>query len=335
MKIKGNKVNIEGKWVKIDYSRINPKDYLSPDIIKILNQIKINTTKQKWSDFTIIEGGSGSGLGPGKSTLGSLCSLYIDNTYSETRNLYRKSHYWRVTNHFRKMHRDNDGAARGKAILMDELKRIFFIRDIQEREQKDIEKDFNDIRSLRIVWFGCIDDIRFAHKWIRESVIQNIFYIPRIGNVKVYKLYLAKNDSPMKAQYIEKTRKALLEGIHPRGIRGNFWFKQIPENNIFWINYQIRKEKYQLGFKTTKLKEKEITLKEDVEKFIEETISTTQAAKILHMTPRTIQRWQNKKLLKGYKTYRGIRFKLNDVRKVANVAYGKHLVTQSSREEFE
>lgn len=333
MNIKGNKVNIEGKWVKIDYSKINPKDYLSPDIIKVLNQIKINTTIQKWSDFTIIEGGSGSGLGPGKSTLGSLCSLYIDKTYSETRNLYRKSHYWRTTNYFRKLHKKSDGAARGKAVLMDELKRIFFIRDIQEREQKDIEKDFNDIRSLRLVWFGCIDDIRFAHKWIRESVIQNVFYIPRIGNVKIYKLYLAKNDSPMKAKYIEKTRKLLLDGIHPRGINGNFWFKQIPENNIFWIKYQMRKEKYQLGYGFQKLKEKEITLKEDVEKFIEETISTTQAAKILHVSPMTLHRWIKAKKIKSYKTYRGIRFKINDVKNVANVMYDRRLVTQSSRRE--
>jgi len=334
MKIKGDKVNIDKKWVKIDYSKINPKDYLSDSIIKILDQLKINAIKKKFDNFIIAEGGSLGDLGVGKSTLMSLCCKYIDPTYKETRNIYNLSQYWRISNYFKKMHRKDDGSARNKANLFDELKRIFFVRDVQMGDVKDAEKDFNDIRFLGCFWTGCIDDIRQAHKWIRENRVQVLLYIPNQGYVKIYKLFKGKKDNSIQERKIEKTRELLLKGIHPytpfRGI-----FKKIPENNIFWIKMQIRKEKYQSLGQETKAIQKSMEMRENLERLYENTLSSKQTQKALGVSHTTLGRWRNKKKIKPIiikiGSRRRYRYNIKEVQRVQGIIYGRDIVTQSLR----
>lgn len=298
------------------------ENLLGANLLKMLDDIRYRIMEKNKDCFILVL----APLGEGKSTLGSEMCYYMDKTFTEKRTIFRDFQYWRITNKLKKGYDPitNPDCCKCKGVLIDEVKRLLLAKNSQKEEVTDVELDLNDVRSLGIFFVGCIDDIKSATRWIRENRVQIVIYIPKIPEVWIYKLYKSESDSPNVTKYIEKIKKDLLEGFFPY-TPFHSSFRRIEPISSYWISYSRRKAKYQINTQESRAQKEKLKLQTAIEDMLANTLSMSQTAKALHVNRETLRRWNKAKKIKGIKTVRGIRFKVSDVEKVAEVVYGGEL----------
>jgi excisionase family DNA binding protein len=312
------------------------ENLLGNNLISMLDDIIYRIREKNKDCFILILGM----LGDGKTTLGSELCYYVDKSFTDKRTIFRDFHYWRIKSNLTKAYdpiRKPD-ACKCKAFQFDEVKRVLLAKRSQSEEVTDVELSLNDVRSLGFFMTGCIDEIKSATRWIRESRVQIVLYIPRIPEVWIYKLYKGEDDSPNVTRYIEKIKEELLDGNYPyTPFKSSF--HQIDPKSRFWIDYSKRKAKYQIKTDETKAQKEKLKLQTAIEDLIADTLSASQTSKSMHISRETLRRWIKKKKIKAIKTIKGNRFKIIDVEKLANSVYGGEDLLREykkpKREEFE
>ncbi len=316
--VKNNKVKIGKKWFRV-IKKLNPYDYLDANAIKIIEQVKTDLLPTdmfksgtgEHDCFSLIEGKVGSG----KSNFANLFNLAIDPTYSADRCIYRDWHYWRIKNRLTKnIHKDID-VCRGKAISFDELRRVLHAKDSLQSEAKAVEKDLGDIRTLGFNITACIDDVKSIMRYVRDTRIDLWFYCRKRGEIWVYKLYTTHRDTSRAERKINYLKKKLLQGEHPH-TPYKIYCKAIPKNSLFWIKFKRREITYKAAAKEGKENIKRVKLDEKVQRLLRDTLTATQAAKVLHIGKTTLLNWEKRKKLLPILTYKGKRYKMSDISKI-------------------
>ena len=239
-------------------------------------------------------------LGDGKSTLGSELCFFMDTTFSAARTVFRDYHYYKVK---RDLTRGYDPIKRPalckkKAILFDEIKRYLLAKESMKPEAVELEKDLNDIRSLGFFMVGCVDDLKSATRWIRESRVQIIIYIPKAGDCWIYKLYKGEGDDDGAELVIQELKKRLLNGEHPY-TQYRSTFLPIPIKSAYWRDYSIRKAKYQINSDSSRSKELLVELQDRGEMASKDYLSVRDAAKFLGINPDTLRRYYRERRYKS------------------------------------
>lgn len=314
--------------------RLNPEDYVDDNAKNLIKSIKIdllpatmeNPTEGDYDCFCLLEGKVGSS----KSTLASLLSMAIDDTYqTNIRTIYRDWHYWKFKNMLTKDYRKDIDCSRGKAVSFDELRRVLHARDSMSPEVKDIEKDLGDIRTLGIFWTACIDDYKSVLRYLRDTRVDIWIYIKKRGVAWIYKLYTIGKDNYKSEKRMAFIKKMLLKGIHPY-TPYKIYYKPIPKNSLFWIKFKQRELKYKIASKESKKANKKSELIEKRKDFYEETYSYTETRKVLGVSDRTMMNWikakratlNNKKYsFKWVDTLRGRRWERALIHKLYRIMY--------------
>lgn len=289
---------------------------------KLIKQIKVdllpaseyNQTEGEYDCFAFFEGKVGSG----KSNVANLFCLAIDSSYSAERIVYRDWHYWKVkASLIRNLSKDID-ACRGKAINIDQLQRVLHAKDSLSPEQKAIEKDLGDIRALGLFIAACNDDIKSIVRYVRNTRIDLWFYCKKRGEVWVYKLYTTAKDKASSEKRINYVKKQLLNGIHPY-TPYKIFIKRIPHNSRFWIAFKQREMRYKGSLAETKENIKLEKLKENVDRVMKDTLPFSRAYRYLNVSHETLFRWKKKGIVKPVKTYKGERYKIDDLNKLVRI----------------
>lgn len=297
------------------YLGAEPGSLLGSVLRGMLDDIKYRIEEKNKDCFILVVGS----LGEGKSTLASELCSYMDPTFKASRTVFRDYHYYRIK---RQLVRGYDpiktpGLCKKKAIQFDEVKRYLLAKESMKPEAIRLEMDLNDIRSLGFFMVGCIDEIKSATRWIRESRVQIIIYIPKLPEVWIYRLYKADGDNPFVEKIIQSLKKKLLDGEYPyTPYRSTF--KAIPEKSPFWIEYSKRKSKYQINTAESKSHQKYLELKDRRDEFLKDYWSKRETANYLHMSFNTLDRLIKKNKIKPIrnKANNTLKFYIPDVKRL-------------------
>jgi hypothetical protein len=319
--IKENRVRLGNKWFKI-MRTFNPEDYLDSNALSLLKQVKVdiaplsmeNVATGEYDCFSLIEGK----VGTGKSNLASLLCLYMDKTFTPERCIYRDWHYWRIKHNLTKNLNKDIDCCRGKAINIDELRRILHAKNSLSPDAVAIEKDLGDIRALGLFITACIDDVKSVMRYVRDTRIDLWFYTRRRGEVWVYKLYTTAKDKPKAERRIAYIKKMLCSGIHPY-TPYKMYIKPLPKNSTYWIKFKQREMRYKGSAAESKENIKLVKLDEHIERIMKDTISSSEVCRRMHISAMTLSRWKARKRLVPIETYKGNRYKLSDIEKVISV----------------
>lgn len=317
--------NLIERWIdiakikKIKLIKFNPYDLLDDNSKELIKQIKDDlapVTEEggfagEYDCFCLFEGK----VGTGKSNAANLYCLAIDSTFSPERIIYRDWHYWRVkANLVKNLNKDID-ACRGKAINIDELRRILFSKDSMNYDTKAIEKDLGDIRALGLFITACIDDAKSILRYVRDTRIDIWFYCRKRGEIWVYKLYTTPKDRTSSERRMNFVKQQLMKGIHPY-TPYKIKLKPIPKNSEFWIRFKRREMRYKGAAAESRENIKIVKLDEKFERLRANTLTKSQTAKKLHVTTMTLDRWRKKKKLIPMETYKGYLYKIKDIDKL-------------------
>jgi hypothetical protein len=320
-KVEDDRVNFGKGWFKI-IKKIDPYEYLDEGAKKLIRQIKVDLlpaseereTEGECDCFALFEGK----VGTGKSNAANLFCLGMDKTYTPERCIYRDWHYWKIkANLTKNLSKDMD-ACRGKAINIDELRRVLHAKDSLTPESKAIEKDLGDIRALGFFITACIDDVKSIMRYVRDTRIDLWFYCRRKGEIWIYKLYTTAKDSQRSERRIAYVKKMLLQGIHPY-TPYKIRLKRIPHTSQFWIKFKQREMRYKGALADAKENIKLQKLKENVDKVIKDTLPFTKAYKYLNVSNDTLFKWRRKGKIKVVHTYKGDRYKIDDLNKLVKI----------------
>lgn len=316
--IKSNKVNFGKGWFKI-IKKLDANDYLDEGAKSLIKQIKVdllpaseeNETEGEYDCFALFEGK----VGTGKSNAANLFCLGMDKTYTPARCIYRDWHYWRVKHSLTKNLNKDIDCCRGKAINIDELRRILHAKDSLSPDAKAIEKDLGDIRALGLFITACIDDVKSIMRYVRDTRIDLWFYCRRRGVIWVYKLYTTGKDKTSSERRINFIKKQLLQGIHPY-TPYKIHLKRIPHTSEFWIKFKQREMRYKGSAAESKENIKIVKLDEKFERLRANTITSGVVCKKLHISRATLMRWKRKKILNPIATYKGELYKIDEINKL-------------------
>lgn len=299
--------------------RLNPYDYMDDNAKSLIKQIKVDLaptgegggTSGEYDCFALFEGKVGSG----KSNAANLFCLAMDKTYTPERCIYRDWHYWRIKAKLTKnLHNDID-ACRGKAINIDELRRILFSKDSMQSDSKAIEKDLGDIRALGLFITSCIDDAKSIMRYVRETRIDLWFYCRKRGEIWVYKLFTTAKDKIRNEKKMAFVKKCLVQGIHPY-TPYKIRLKAIPHNSAFWIKFKRREMRYKGAAAEARENIKLVKLDEKFERLRMNTMTASQVCKKLHISRGKLDNWRRKKVIIPIDTYKGKLYKISDVNRM-------------------
>jgi hypothetical protein len=245
----------------------------------------------------------------------------MDDTYNPERCIYRDWHYWRIKHNLTKHLNQDIDACRGKAINIDELRRILHAKNSLSPDAVAIEKDLGDIRALGLFITACIDDVKSIMRYVRDTRIDLWFYCRKRGEIWVYKLYTTAKDDIVAERRMSLIKQQLLKGVHPY-TPYKLKIKAIPKNSMFWIKFKQREMRYKGAAAESKENVKLMKLDEKIEKILKDTIPASIACKKLHISSMTLVRWERKKKLIPIETYKGKRYKIIDIDKVISVIKG-------------
>ena len=319
--IKNNKVKLGNGWFTI-IKHLNPEDYLDANSMALIRQIKVDLlpasedrqTEGEYDCFALFEGK----VGTGKSNAANLFCLAIDKTYTPERCIYRDWHYWRIKHSLVKHLNQDIDACRGKSINIDELRRILHAKNSLNPDSVAIEKDLGDIRALGLFITACIDDVKSIMRYVRDTRIDLWFYCKKRGVIWVYKLYTTGRDKSASERRISFVKQQLLKGIHPY-TPYKILVKRIPHNSEFWIKFKTREMRYKGSVAESKENIKLVKLDERVEKVMKDTVPFFIAYKKLRISDETLRNWVKKGKIKVVHTYKGDRYKLDDLDKLVRI----------------
>lgn len=252
---------MRSKKKSVRYLGEDPEQLLGSLLKKMLDDIRYRIYERNKDCFILIV----APLGEGKSTLGAELCSYMDPTFKENRSIFRDYHYYRVKRDLTKGYDPikNPNKCKCKGILFDEIKRYLLAKESMKREAIKLEMDLNDIRSLGFFMVGCVDELKSATRWLRESRVQIIIYIPRVSECWIYRLYKGEDDDHNAGKLITQLKKRLIAGEYPY-TPFKSTFKEIPPNSPFWRAYSKRKAKYQIST-NSKISELELKMMEAAE----------------------------------------------------------------------
>jgi hypothetical protein len=319
--IKNNKVKLGKGWFNI-IKKLNPEDYLDDNAKFLIEQIKkdispismTETATGEYDCFALFEGK----VGTGKSNTANLFCLAMDETFTAERCIYRDWHYWRIKHTLTKNLNHDIDACRGKAINIDELRRILHAKDSLSPDAKAIEKDLGDIRALGLFIAACIDDVKSIMRYVRDTRIDLWFYCRKRGEVWVYKLYTTAKDDTTDERRMNLIKQQLLKGIHPY-TPYKLKIKAIPKTSMFWIKFKQREMRYKGAAAESKENTKLIKLDEKYERLRANTITKTELCRRYHISRTKLWRLQKKKILLPIKTYKGELYKIADIDKLISL----------------
>lgn len=300
--IKNNKVKLGKGWFTI-IKHLNPEEYLDAGAMALIKQIKVDLlpasedrqTEGEYDCFALFEGK----VGTGKSNAANLFCMGIDKTYTPERCIYRDWHYWRIKHALVKHLNQDIDACRGKAINIDELRRILHAKNSLNPDSVAIEKDLGDIRALGLFITACIDDVKSIMRYVRDTRIDLWFYCKKRGVIWVYKLYTTGRDKSASERRINFIKQQLLKGIHPY-TPYKILVKRIPHNSEFWIKFKTREMRYKGAAAESKENIKMIKLDEHIERLLKDTMTASEVRRRLHIAAITVERWKKKRNLYLY-----------------------------------
>jgi excisionase family DNA binding protein len=228
------------------------------------------------------------GEGIGKSTLGLELCKYIDPKFCD----------WKIVFDLKQFKSAVMRAAKGSAIMIDEGALMLFSREALVTDVREAIKLFSAIREYNL--FICINVPNFfiIDKYIREHRVKSVTRIVKRGWFHFY--------SKSRTSLIHRDKKKPNRIIYPTpNFRAHF-----PRlNGNLWDIY---------------LKRKVAILKRESEVWI----TTSQAAKMLHVVPRTIFAWIQQGKIKATKLgdEKGARWKIkkSDVHEFINSQYSSN-----------
>jgi len=262
-------------------------------------------------------------LGDGKSTLGAEICSYMDPSFNADRTIFRDYHYYKLKRDLTKGYDPikTPRLCKKKGLLFDEIKRYLLAKESMKPEAVELEKDLNDVRSLGFFMVGCVDDLKSATRWIRESRVQIIIYIPKAGECWIYKLYKGEGDDEGSEIVIQEIKKRLLNGEHPyTPYRSTF--KPIPVISPYWKDYSRRKAKYQINSESTQSKELLLELQDRSEAVMKDYLNIRDAAKFLMITRQSLHNYKFQHKIKAIKTIKGLYFHKRELEKAYFRLYG-------------
>lgn len=254
-------------------------DELGKLLKKNLNCIKMDIEKRNFDFFGIVLAREGDG----KSTLALEMASYMNSDFTVDQVIMTDRDWQKMRGKLKK----------GMAIIFDEGTEIAFSRDAMKRDVKAFAKEITQIRGIGLFMLFCVSDIRNVDRFLRERRAFALFYIPKRGELWLYRLF---GKSPRDERRIMELRKDLLNGEFPKPhLKNNFKVLKTPLWNDY---YKKKKAPFMKKERESKLVRR---MREKIEKKMEGSANIYDISKIYKIHYRTAYDWIVKKVPKKYR----------------------------------